>query len=260
MVPSVMRLTRILALTGLSLPLLGTANADIETSISAGYSSEYLYRGTSWGDDLFDASIDVSGSGNLGGLGDVNFSAGLWIGSLGEVNSGGVALLGLDPTQKHSGNEMRTSLSASKALSDNLDLAVGVTNYSYFGAASVIPDYLEPYIGVGTSLGGIDLGLALHFNEGGSQAHDTYWEFTAGYEMELSGNMTLGLSAVIGHWDEVNHPAPEKTYYGFSVGLSIAASDSITVTPHISHTIDGNQPDGTTGDETVAGVNVSFGF
>ena len=160
---------------------------------------------------------------------------------------------------------MDLSLSASKALSDNAALTVGVTNRSFYGAAGSaldVPDNLEPYIGLGTSLGGIDLGISAHFNEGDTNVllpYDIYWEFTAGYEMELSGNMTLGLSGVIGNWDEV--PAgSDDTYYGFSVGISIAVSDSITVTPHVSHTIDGNRLGGGSGDETVAGVNVSFGF
>ena len=47
----------------------------------------------------------------------------------------------------------------------------------------------------------------------------------------------------------------DDTYYGIRAGLSIAVSDSITVTPYVSHTIDG-----ATGDETVAGVSVGFGF
>jgi len=247
----VMRPTRILALTGLSLSLLGTANADIETSIGAGYASDYVFRGSNYGEDHFEASIDVSGSGNLGGLGDLDFSASLWLGTA--SNFGGTGI---------SGNEMDISLSASKALSENLSLEVGVTNYSYYGdiiSVVPLPDDLEPYIGLGTSLGGISLGVAAHFNEGGAQLHDMYWEFTAGYEMEVSGNVTLGLAGVIGHWDEVASGA-EDTYYGISAGLSIAVSDSITVTPYLSHTIDGNQVDGTTDDETVAGVSVSFGF
>ena len=53
-VTPVMRVTQILALTGVSLSLLGTTQADIETSFSAGYTSEYVYRGGFIADDLFD--------------------------------------------------------------------------------------------------------------------------------------------------------------------------------------------------------------
>ena len=109
-VPPVMRPTRILALTGLSLSLLGTANADIETSIGAGYASDYVFRGNNNGADLFDATIGVSGSGNT-----FDWAASLWLASY------------------DGGNELDISVSASKSLSANLDLTMGVTNYSYFG-------------------------------------------------------------------------------------------------------------------------------
>ena len=197
-----MRPTRILALTGLSLSLLGTANADIETSIGAGYSSDYVFRGNNNGADLFDTSIGVSGSGD-----NFDWAAGLWLASY------------------EGGNELDINMSASKSLSDNLDLTLGVTNYSYFGGAGGADD-LEPYVSLGTSLGGISLGVAAHFDESDNQAHDIYWEITAGLvEMDLGGNMTLGISGVLGHFDD----GPVDTFYGISAGLSIAASDSITV-------------------------------
>jgi uncharacterized protein (TIGR02001 family) len=236
-----MRHTRILAIAGLSTALLGTANADIETSISAGYTSEYNFRGVDNGDDLFDATIEVSGSGSLGGLGDIDWGAGLWLAAFGDND-----------------NEMDIYMSASKSLSDNLDLTVGVTNYSYYGGAAATPDDLEPYIGLGTCLGGITLGLTANFDESDTQDHDIYWELTAGYEMELSSLGTLGLSGVIGHFDDVA-AGEEDTYYGISASLSIAVSDSITVTPHITHLIDTKDADGDD-DETFAGVSVGFAF
>ena len=223
-----MRPTRILALTGLSLSLLGTANADIETSIGAGYASDYVFRGTNNGADLFDASIGVSGSGNT-----FDWAADLWLASF------------------DGGNELDISVSASKSLSDNLDLTMGVTNYSYFGG-STDPNDLEPYISLGTSLGGISLGVGAYYNESdtGTRGHDIYWEITAGHEVELSMGV-LGISAVLGHFDE----GDDDTYYGISAGLSIAVSDSITATPYVTHIMDGAD-----GDETVTGVSVSFGF
>ena len=73
-----MRVTQILALTGVSLSLLGTTQADIETSFSAGYTSEYVYRGGFIADDLFDFGIEASGSGALGGIGELGFAGGIW--------------------------------------------------------------------------------------------------------------------------------------------------------------------------------------
>ncbi len=203
-------------------------SSNLEANFGAGYSSDYVFRGNNNGADLFDTSIGVSGSGD-----NFDWAAGLWLASY------------------EGGNELDINISASKSLSDNLDLTLGVTNYSYFGGAGGADD-LEPYVSLGTSLGGISLGVAAHFDESDNQAHDIYWEITAGLvEMDLGGNMTLGISGVLGHFDD----GPVDTFYGISAGLSIAASDSITVTPHITHTVDG-----ASGDETVTGVSVAFAF
>ena len=205
------------------------ASSNLAVNFGAGYSSDYVFRGNNNGADLFDASIGVSGSGD-----NFDWAAGLWLASY------------------EGGNELDIHMSASKSLSDNLDLTLGVTNYSYFGGAGGGDD-LEPYVSLGTSVGGISLGVAAYYNESGAAAaHDIYWEITAGLvEMDLGGNMTLGISGVLGHFDD----GPVDTFYGISAGLSIAASDSITVTPHITHTIDGES-----GDETVTGVSVNFAF
>ena len=109
-----MRVTRILALTGVSLSLLGISQADIETSFSAGYTSEYVYRGSLFGDDLFDFGIEASGSGELGGLGEVGFTGGIWYASF----SGG--------------NELDIYGEVSKDMG-SFSLAAGIPNYSYLG-------------------------------------------------------------------------------------------------------------------------------
>ena len=225
---------RVLALAGLSTALLGTANADIESSIGVGYSSDYVFRGNNNGADLFDASIDVSGSGDLGGISGLDWSAGLWLASF------------------EGGNELDIYGSVSQCLSDTLTVSVGVTSYSYFGGGGGnAANDLEPYVSLGTSLGGISLGVGAYYDESDNYDHDIYWEITAGHEIDLGGNMSLGISGVIGHFDD----GAVDTFYGVSAGLSIAVSDSITVTPHISHTVDG-----ASGDETVTGVSVGFAF
>jgi uncharacterized protein (TIGR02001 family) len=228
---------RVLALAGLSISLIAPAVAEIESEFHVGYSSDYIFRGSNntanGANDLYEFGLDFGGSGTAPVLGDVDWSAGLWYGSFGT-------------------NELDVYGEVSKSLSDTLSVAVGITNYAYFGGGAAADD-IEPYISLGTSLGGISLGVGAYFNEDGDNPHDIYWELTAGYDMELSGNMTLGLSAVLGHFDEDVNGV--DTYYGLSAALSIAASDSITVTPHITHIIDTS-----TGDETVGGVSVGIGF
>ena len=224
-----MRVTRILALTGVSLSLLGISQADIETSFSAGYTSEYVYRGSLFGDDLFDFGIEASGSGELGGLGEVGFTGGIWYASF----SGG--------------NELDIYGEVSKDMG-SFSLAAGITNYSYFGIEPPVGDDIEPYLSIGTELGGISLGIAGYYDESDSYDYDLYWELSAGYDVDL-GSMSLGLSATYGYFDD------EVEYFALSAGLDIPVSDSISVSPHITTTFSDDL-----GDQTSGGVGVSFGF
>ena len=69
--------------------------------------------------------------------------------------------------------------------------------------------------------------------------------------MDLGG-LDLCVKGVVGTWDEF-----DNTHYGISVGLPISASDSITVTPHVS-ALFGDTQSGD--DEFTVGVNVGFGL
>ena len=141
---------------------------------------------------------------------------------------------------------MRINMEASQSLG-SFDLAVGVTNYSYFGS-STVADNLEPYVALSTEMAGLDVGIGVHDTE---DADDPYIEITAGRSVDLGG-LGLSVQGVIGSLNEF-----DDTFYGVSVGLPISASDSITVTPHVS-AIFGDTTSGD--DEFTAGVNLSFGF
>ena len=141
---------------------------------------------------------------------------------------------------------MRINMEASKSLG-NFDLSVGVTNYSYFGNTAQA-DNLEPYVALDTELAGLDVGIGLYDTE---DADDPYWEITAGRSVELGG-LGLCVNGVVGTWNEF-----DDTFYGVSVGLPISASDSITVTPHVS-ALFGDTASGD--DEFTVGVNVGFGL
>ncbi|MBG70962.1 MAG: hypothetical protein CMN06_12780 [Roseibacillus sp.] len=220
-----MKVARILTITGVSLSLLGISQAEIETSFSAGYTSEYVYRGALFGDDLFDFGIEASGSGELAGLGELGVTGGIWYASF----SGG--------------NELDIYGEVSKDLG-SFSLAVGVTNYSYFGLEPAVGDDIEPYVSVEAEVGGVSLGVAAYYDESDSYGYDLYWEFSAGYAI---GGVVL--SATYGYFDD------EVEYFALSAGYDIAVSDSITISPHITTTFSDDLDD-----QTYAGVGVGFGF
>ena len=224
-------------------PAAPSSGLDVE--LGFGYSSEYLFRSINFGDDLFHASIGLSGSGSLPIVGDVDLSAGL------ELRTVSVASeISPNANGTVSGHEMRIGAAATKALG-SLDLTVGVTNYSYFGTANDGGgDVMEPYIALSTELAGLNVGVGV-YDQDWFDVSDPYIEITAGRSVDLGG-LGLCVKGVIGTWNEF-----DDTHYGICVGLPIDASDSITVTPHVS-AVFGDTFSGD--DEFSAGVNLGFGF
>ena len=230
--------------------MLGTAVAEIESEFHAGYSSDYIFRGTHVGSALFEFGFDFAGDTDA--LGGLSYSAGVWYASFeGPLGGSGGA----------SGNELDVYAEVSKSLNEMLSVAVGVTNYSYFGAggggATNAPDDIEPYIAIGTELSGISLGAAAYHNSSNTLVHDWYYEASAAYEHELSEDMSLGLEALVGYFDESLFtpatPDVDDWYVALTASLSIAVSDNITISPYISQILAEN-------DHTVGGVSVGFGF
>lgn len=56
-------------------------------------------------------------------------------------------------------------------------------------------------IAFGTSVADIDLGLEFWYYVGGALESTLYIELSAGYDLALAENMTLGLGAVLHYWD-----------------------------------------------------------
>ena len=77
-----MRPTRVLALAGLSVYLLAPVTvAEIESEFHVGYSTDYIFRGGPLGGDLYEFGLDFAGSGDLQGIGALDWSAGIWYAS-----------------------------------------------------------------------------------------------------------------------------------------------------------------------------------
>ena len=231
-------------------PIECSEPAGLDINFEAGYTTEYVFRGHNRGDDLFEAGLSASGSGSLLGLGDVNVSAGLWLGTYTReyTTSQPVGVTNLPAIVNTGGaNEMRINLQAARSLGI-LDVAVGVTNYSFFGGISNQGDIMEPYISIATELAGFDVGAGLYDTE---DASDPYYEITVGRSVDL-GSLAITLAGVIGTLNEF-----DDTFYGISARLPLAVSDNITVSPHVS-AIFGDTASGD--DEVTAGVNLAFGF
>ncbi|MCH1508882.1 MAG: hypothetical protein L7T84_06740, partial [Akkermansiaceae bacterium] len=156
-----MDLKKTLLLVGLS---SGLAHADVEGTVSASYSSEYVYRGVNFGDNL--TTLNITASGEAAGL---TWHAGLLHGNseLGESLDGLSGALNLDPFGQFAiGDitiqETRMTLGVSKSLTDSVSVNAGMIVTSYDVADS---DRREIYVGASTQVAGIDLSGTVFFND-----------------------------------------------------------------------------------------------
>ncbi len=240
-VPPVMRPMRVLALAGLSTTLLGTAVADIESSFTAGYSSDYIFRGGDVGNNLFDATLDFSGSGAAGALGDLEWNAGFWLGTFSVSGPG-------------SNNELDLYGSVTKSLNEMFSVTAGITNFTYFGNGGAAEDDIEPWVGIGADVYGISLSAAAHYDGANNYAHELYWEFKASYEQELCAGVTGRLTGLLGLFDD-GADGDEDLYLQGIAAIDYAVSENITVTGHATVSFSDDL-----GDHFFGGGSVSFGF
>ena len=240
----VMSFKRTLSIVGLSSSLVGFASAEIESSISAGYNSQYVYRGVDLGDDQ--ATLDINASGSAGDLG---WSIGLFHGSSEDATSlGGAAAASLDETRIHAG--------VSTGLSDCLTVKAGIINTSY----NLLPsDRLEVYIGAATEVSGIDVSATAFFNESDNYTGDTYYELGASKDFDVAENVTGTLAVTYGNWDEdpLGAGVSDVDFLSVSGTLNIDLGDSVSATIGITHS---SSDTALTDDETVVGTSLTFGF
>ena len=258
-----MRHTRILAIAGLSTALLGSANAEIESSASVGYHTDYIYRGINLGETLTQFGLDFSGTTDVADW-NLGFSYYTW--DEDDIFTGG-AVGGLF-------DEIRISASVSKCISDTVTLSAGMVHHSYQeqGLSTLwLADRLEPFVGISTSLGGIDLSAKVYFNVTDDEdkfeaAHDTYYEVSASYSVDLGGNLSGSLSANLGSWDGDPYDSTENgdlLFYSVTGGLQYAASDNITLSAYITHSSAEDTLQSAPelfDDETYGGASLSISF
>ena len=235
-----MDLKKTLLLVGLS---SGLAHADIESALTASYSSEYIYRGANLGDNH--VGLNLTASGEAAGL---TWNAGLFHGS--SVNG---ELAGINVTTL---SETRMLLGVSKSLSDSLSVNAGMMNTSF----GDIDDLREVYLGASTQLAGIDLSGTIFWNQNDAVATDSYYEISASYHHCMGDGLGATLAVAYGNWDEdplgLNLEDVEATT--FSLTLTKDLGDSLEGSLSLSHQI--ADETALTDDETTVGASVTFSF
>jgi len=190
-----------------------SASVASAASVTADFASAYVFRGTTFNDEaVFQPGVEAGlaipeeyGSVAIGAWG--NFDIGDYDGALESSEFSEVDIYG--------------SYSL-PTIVDGLDLALGWTEYTYplGGTADK-----EASIGAGFSVADIALGATAYFGVGGAISGSAYYEFTVGYDIAVSEELTasLGASAAYADIDGGESGLNDGT---LSAGLSYAINDA----------------------------------
>jgi len=227
------------ALAAASALAVGNASAlDLEYELHAGYTSEYLFRGTILGQDLVEAGFDVATE--VGGFG---LSAGAWYGTF----SRGQA----DPQRDFD------ELDLYGEVSRDLGFATAAVGYiSYQNLRRLGDDAQEVYFSLARDFGFAEISLAYFWDV--EFDNDGYTELAASRGFELSSCLTLQTSATVGYlWEE-----SEFAHVTAKIALDYAFTETATVSPFVAHSwaLTEEGAYGGSGNELVGGAMLSVSF
>ena len=201
--------------------------------ISLGYDTDYVFRGRALAEDLLTTTLNL----NTISLGDgMNLDLGAWYAN---TYDGGYT-------------ELNLFGGVSVDLGD-ASLSAGIT---YYTSGSDDFDIVEPYVGIGTELAGLDVSIGYAYD---SDEDGAYVAIGAGKSLELSDDITVDVSASLNYGND---------YYGVDgfnnidlrIGLPIAVGGA-TLTPYIAGSIAVDALDDAGGDdELYGGVSLSLSF
>lgn len=214
------------ALAAASALVAGNASAEVEYEIHTGYTSEFVFRGVDFGDDLAEVGLDVAGKYN-----EIGLSAGVWATAFNpstDIYGPGVA--GDDVSSRI---DMYTEASYDAGFAN---LAVGYIYYWNVGNLGI--DDQEIYFQASRDFGFATASLTYFWdiisNNGGNNG---YTELALSRSWELNSCLSVGVSSAIGYLiegSEFTHWQTKATLdWGFAeraklspfVGISVALGD-----------------------------------
>ncbi len=206
------------ALAAASALVAGNAQAEVEYQLHAGYSSEYIFRGLKYGDDLVESGFDVATE--VGGL---NLSGGVWYANYDFAPH----VVG---NTHHNVNEIDLYAEVSK----DLGFAKLRTGYIYYyndGGEFSIPDTQEVYFGASRDLGFATLALTYYWDIVGD--NDGYTELGLSRSFELSPCLSLNVASNVGYLVENG----DFTAWSNKVSLDWGFAEKAKLSPFVAYTV-----------------------
>lgn len=177
-------------------------------SVTADFASAYVFRGTTFNDGfVIQPGIEADGLGLPEEYGSV--AVGAW-GNI-DINEPFPGA----KTSEFSEIDMYGSYSL-PALVEGLDLFVGYCEYTYplYGGSAD----KEVNVGAGFDIAGVSLGATVYKLVGGAYVGDAWYEFSAGYSIEASEDLAIGLAADARFVDSVTG---ESGFNDYTLGADI---------------------------------------
>jgi hypothetical protein len=199
------------ALAAVSALVAGIAQAEVEYTLHAGYSSEYLFRGQSLGKALVETGIDASTEVN-----GLTIAAGIWNGSV-----------------QNSFEEIDLYGSVTKDLGF-ADASIGYIAYAYPDASSDRTQEIS--FGLSRDLGFAQATLTYFWGVEGAQGSDTnygYTELGFARSFELSPCLNLNGATNVGYYGE----AGEFSSWTTRASLDYGFAEHAKLSPFVAYSV-----------------------
>jgi len=243
----------------------------LEGNVHVGYASEYIFRGTELGDDLFEAGLDLSYKAF-----DLNFSGGFWYGSVSDSRIGN-GVFGPVNLPDHF-----DELDVYGEVSKDFGFATAYVGYIWYhypdmeisapgGSVKLIDDAQEIYFGLSRELfWGVNGSLTYYWDV--ETDNQGYTELGFEKSFEFTPCISLDLGTKFGYLIEEG----DFSHWTTSAQLNFKVKENFTVSPYVACSVelDGledygsfNVPGGALfglspneGNNLVAGIKASVSF
>jgi len=211
--------------------------ADLGASVATGYNTHYIFRGVNTGENQITAQIDYD-------LSDLPIAIGAWYGN---PTTGG----GVNPG--HS-DELDLYATVSQTFG-SVEAWLGYTAYIYPEGGATSTN--EIGVGVGTSVGLVDLALGAYYD---FDIDGWYIEATAGHSITLCDTASLDLSAGIAYQNDYYSAGSDFNNVLLVAAIPIELSDSATLSVYVAGTLSLDAINSFQDDEVFGGASLSVTF